>query len=62
VSYPNLWTLKELLSSVNANAAQIAPGEWVPARPLGFPSFPSRVRCAWLVFTGRADALLWPGQ
>lgn len=37
-------------------------GKWVPARPAGNPSFWSRIRCAWAVFTGRADALKWPGQ
>ena len=35
-------------------------GKWVPARPLGYQSFFNRVRCAWLVFTGKADALVWP--
>lgn len=34
-------------------------GRWVPARPLGGWG---RWRAAWLVFTGRADALVWPGQ
>lgn len=34
-------------------------GEWVPARPLGGMV---RFKAAWLVFTGRADALIWPGQ
>lgn len=34
-------------------------GEWVPARPEGYPSIFHRFRAAWLVFTGRADALVW---
>ncbi|HWL04531.1 MAG TPA: hypothetical protein VNQ99_06280 [Xanthobacteraceae bacterium] len=38
---------------------QIGDG-WYPARPEGFSSFLYRVRAAWLVFTGRADALVWP--
>jgi hypothetical protein len=29
-------------------------------RPEGFASLGSRLRCAWLVFTGKADAVTWP--
>lgn len=36
-------------------------GDWVPARPEGYPSILVRIQAAWLVFTGRADALIWPG-
>lgn len=37
---------------------------WIPARSLPYwPSLPKRIRhrfrCAWLVFTGRADVLHW---
>ncbi len=34
---------------------------WVPARPLFVTSFIKRVQLAWLVFTGRRDALKWSG-
>lgn len=33
---------------------------WYPARPEGLHSFGSRIRLAWAVFTGKADALRWP--
>jgi hypothetical protein len=33
---------------------------YVPARPLG--GMHSRLKLAWMVFTGRADVLHWPGQ
>lgn len=36
--------------------------QWVPARPEGLWSFSNRCKLAWLVFTGRCDALRWPGQ
>lgn len=37
--------------------------EWVPARPMkNLDTLPERLRLAWAVFTGRADALFWPGQ
>lgn len=32
---------------------------WVPARAVGVASFMDKVRLAWLVFTGQADALMW---
>ena len=34
-------------------------GNWTYARPSGCPSLWQRLRAAWLVFTGRADALVW---
>ena len=39
-------------------------GAWVPARPLpyyhsGLGNLLNRLRLAWLVFTGRCDALQW---
>lgn len=37
-------------------------GKWMPARSLGFFSIGHRIHCAWLVFTGKADALKWPGD
>ena len=37
-------------------------GRWVPARPLGFDSFAERFKAAVMVFTGKADAVKWPGQ
>lgn len=34
-------------------------GRWVPARPLPGP-FLWRLRAAWAVLRGRADAFTWP--
>jgi hypothetical protein len=31
----------------------------VPSRPLGLDTFPARFKAAWLVFTGKADAVTW---
>lgn len=35
--------------------------QWVPARPLGFQGLCllTRLRRAWMVFTGQADVLVW---
>ena len=37
-------------------------GKWVPSRPLGYYSLKTRLKAAWLVFTGKADVVVWPGQ
>ena len=61
---PNIWNLKRLVEHCNKNevSCQISTGDWVPARPLGYDSISNRLRAAWLVFTGNADAVIWPGQ
>ena len=33
---------------------------WTWARAIGYFSLAHRLRCAWLVFIGRADAVVWP--
>lgn len=37
-------------------------GVWQPCRPLSFSSLKERVKLAWWVLFGKADALTWPGQ
>ncbi len=34
---------------------------WVPARPIGYFSITNRLKYAWMVFTGKADIIIWPG-
>ena len=56
-----IYSLRELVESQN-NQANIN-GKWVPARPLmlsGFDGFTERVKAAWLVLQGKADAVIWP--
>lgn len=53
---------KAWVGSLKENLRRLGPNNWVPARPLGYPSYANRFRAAWLVFTGRADALIWPGE
>ncbi len=59
--YPNIWALSGLLHTVEDIETNIN-GKWLPARPLGYPSLRSRIKAAWLVFTGKADAVIWPGE
>lgn len=61
--YPSIYTLEGLMKIANGNCqAGLEDGRWVPARPLGFASTAYRIKAAWLVFTGKADAVKWPGQ
>ena len=56
---PKVWRLPTLLREVSKVSACV-DGEYVPSRPVGFHSFGNRIRCAWLVFVGSADAVIWP--
>ncbi len=59
MKYPNILSVSDVKSSRDLHEIN---GEWVPARPVGYPSFASRIIAAWLVFIGKADALKWPGN
>ena len=37
-------------------------GQWRLARPLPYYCWKQRWRLAWMVFTGKADAVKWIGQ
>jgi hypothetical protein len=58
--YPNILRVESVVKMAGEVACGLPDGRYVPARPLA-PSF-WRWRATWLVFTGRADALLWTGQ
>jgi len=59
---PSVEKVTDLLIKERAlnHAATPIDGMWVPARRLGDPSMVNRFKVAWLVFTGKADALVWP--
>jgi hypothetical protein len=62
MKYPGLRHADELVESAKHEQAGLPDGRWVVCRALGYPSFRHRCYCAWLVFTGRADALIYEGQ
>lgn len=62
MKYPDITRVNDVIIGASQLQTQLPNGKWVPARPLGFASFSHRCRAAWLVFTGKADALLWEGQ
>ncbi|MBN22697.1 MAG: hypothetical protein CL678_15540 [Bdellovibrionaceae bacterium] len=61
MKYPGLYTLTGLRTMNDCKTYCDGEG-WVPARPLGYPSLRNRIRIAWMVFTGKADAIVWPGN
>lgn len=61
--HPNLISAYQMCSGFFNDTETLLPsGDWVPARPEGFASLWWRFRAAWMVFTGRWDALFWAGQ
>lgn len=57
--YPQLWNTEGLIKYCSEVSTCIN-GEWVPCRPLPFYSVTERFKLAWMVFTGKADAIVWP--
>jgi hypothetical protein len=39
---------------------QLPSGEWVPAKPIRYWRFWTSLKEAWRVFTGKAEAFIWP--
>lgn len=62
---PLIYRLELILKNTdnfkNSQTQDPKTGEWIPARPLGYYSICHRIKCAWMVFTGKADVLRWPG-
>ena len=56
---PMSWTLRQLVNHCSETQAEIN-GKWVPARPIGWDSFPHRCKCAWRAFKGEVDIVTWP--
>ena len=45
-----------------SNDATEIDGKWYPARPYGLTGLRVRFKAAWMVFTGKADVLIWHKQ
>jgi hypothetical protein len=64
MKYPNLLSAEAMIAAIEDDTYTICydGNKWHHARPLGYQSLWSRIYCAWLVFTGKADAVIWPGN
>lgn len=58
--HPNLISSLAMHNLVDSQSE--IDGSWQPARPISYPSLIERLRLTWLVFTGKADVLIWPKQ
>lgn len=60
---PTIWTPTALIEHSKHVQAGLADGRWVPARPYGWQGIclRARLKAAWLVFTAKADVLMWEG-
>lgn len=61
---PSLYTLeslRDICNQPNVMAKTPTSNGYVPARCEGYYSLRNRIKLAWLVFTGKADAFTWPG-
>lgn len=54
-----MYTLRDVHSGALNFCQKEINGKWVPARPI-LGSFWSRLKDAWQVLTGKADAFTWP--
>jgi hypothetical protein len=57
--FPTIWTLGGLMKSAGESVISI-DGLRVPCRPIGPSWLSNRIKAAWLVFTGKADVVIWP--
>lgn len=54
------YKLQDLIDSAFSNYRE-TPDGWVPARPVS-TGLTSRIKAAWKVLTGKADAVIWPEE
>jgi hypothetical protein len=61
---PTIYTPESLKRTTENVSCGLPDGRWVAARPAGWSGLclRKRLRCAWMVFIGRADVLRWEGQ
>lgn len=65
MEYPGEYTARGIVKSLETVSSGYPDGGWGPARALPYEQInpikrlAHRLRLAWRVFTGRADALTW---
>lgn len=61
---PEIRCVTEVVADAKDCSAGLPDGSWVPARSYAWNQLRpfGRLNAAWLVFTGRADAVTYPGQ
>ena len=64
IKAPGMYTLHQITDMCTLPKAQtlLKNGKWYPSRPLVLCSLRQRFERAWMVFTGRADVVVWEEQ
>lgn len=58
-----IWKVDDLVECAQNNSTWHAKlNRYVPARPHGWWDLRSKIKAAWLVWTGKADVVIWEGQ
>ena len=57
----NIFRVEDLQDILETFSTRLPNGQYGPVRPIGCWDLPHRIKIAWLVFTGKADAVTWPG-
>ncbi len=52
--------IEEVVETANTCSVEVAPGKWAPARPIPSSVIWHRIRDAWAVLIGKADAVCYP--
>lgn len=55
---PQLFTARDL-KNYDVSYLNQEKNKWLPARPLSLNNIKTRLKLTWMVFTGKADAVLW---
>lgn len=57
--YPRIITIDDTIKAIDDSPMYETKHGWYPMRPIHECSFSYRLKAAWLVFIGKADALRW---
>lgn len=58
----NRYNIRTVIEDLPENQTKLSDGSWTVARPLGFTGLWWRLKCAWIIFTGKADLLEFEEQ
>lgn len=58
---PKIWELDGLVETTRALTVEV-DGKWIPCRPMSGGGIRNRIKATWLVWTGKADAVIWPSN
>lgn len=59
----SIWSLHDLLRQANEVRCRLPDSDqWIPCRPFGWTTIAYRLSAMKLVWQGKADVVVWPGE